>query len=152
MKKYILYMLFLLALFAVAINDIEAQTPTASIIYSAKAFNTTTNRTDTSSAFGLSYATNAELATSIIGTDSSKFIIYIDGLIAGQWINLTTDSLDFGSATTTTKKGVGTILRGYGKNNITGTELIRIRNVLIPFAAGDSTSATSYSQHILLRN
>ena len=125
-----------------------AQTGRAVAVYATKTFASDVSRTDTSWTLSLSYAKAVEVVTSAVGADSIKLIIHVDGLIAGQWIKLKSDSIHSGGSVTTTGMAVGTILRGYTANVIVGAEQIRVRNVL---TAVDSSSATSYEQHLILR-
>jgi len=117
----------------------------ATVAFTAKTFKKADTRTDTSAAISLRYGDNVELATSVAGVSASgsdlKIYNYVDGLVAGSWKLLYTDS--------TTGQHRVQQLRGYGVNNIKGTEVIRIRNKMSVFT--DSVSATSYTQHVIVR-
>lgn len=117
----------------------------ASVLFSGKTFKKADTRTDTSATISLRYGEYVELATAVAGVSATgsdlKIYTYVDGLVAGSWRQIYTDSV--------TGQYRIQQLRGYGVNNIKGVEQIRVRNKMSVFT--DSVSATSYTQHVIVR-
>ena len=119
-------------------------------VWKAKTFPVSTSRTDTSSAIDLKGNEFVELQVSTTGTDSIKLIYYIDSYMNGKYdLAVKQDSLIIDNASGDYAKGL--MLRGYGTNLIPGTERIRIRTTVQCGAADDSSSATSYTEYLLMR-
>jgi hypothetical protein len=148
MKRITLFLLTLAALILVS-GTASSQVVK---VFTAKAFATATSRTDTSSTISTKYLPYVEIATSTAGTDSCKIFITVDYKVAGTWILAgKRDTIKYGPATSA-DKAKGTIVLGpYAASPIPGATDIRVRNTLHPFRTADSTSATSYTQTLLLR-
>jgi hypothetical protein len=148
--KHIQILLVSLLLMAVASGIASAQVVR---VFTTKAIATATNRTDTSSTISTKYLPYVEIGTSVTGTDSSRIYVTVDYLVAGKWvIGGKLDTLKFGGSIGNTSKAKGTIvLAPYVASAIPGATDFRIRNTMVPFRSQDSTSATSYTQVVILR-
>lgn len=150
MKKILIVLSFVL--FAVSVN---AQTSTLTA-YTAKAFAKATSRVDTSATLSIGAYPYVMLQTTSTGSDSAVIVSSVDAYINGVWVNtITTSTLTLGRPTShilATSKGQVNylLLRAPATELLGGANTIRIRNTLSA-GAGDSTSATTYTQKILMR-
>lgn len=120
-------------------------------IQASKTFTTTASITDTSSDIPLKFYPVVELQHQVYGTDSVQFRFAIDGKVGTVYNEgIYYDTLTISESTT--KRGRGIQLRGWGTNNIKGYEVIRIRTTHGAVGADDSLSALYYTQKLLLRN
>lgn len=149
MRKYLF--LFVM-LFAISAN---AQNSTLTV-QSAKAFAKATTVEDTSSTLSVGAYPHIVLHTTSVGTDSAVIYSNIDAYINGVWANsVIRDTLQLGRPaghTLASSKGQVNyrVLRSPETDLIANASNIRIRNKHAA-GAGDSTSATSYTQKILMR-
>lgn len=150
MKKYFLFLIVML--FALTAN---AQNSTLTV-QSAKAFAKATTVEDTSSTLSIGAYPYVYLHTTSVGTDSAVIYSNIDAYINGVWANdIIRDTLTLGrpvgyTAATTKSQIRYRILRAPATELVGGVATIRIRNKHAA-GAGDSASATSYTQKILMR-
>jgi hypothetical protein len=144
MKKYII----ILSLFIVSGFLISKQL--YKDIWTAKTYTTSTTQVDTSTVTldlkGFEYV---EIQHALFGGDSVRVDIYVDGYVAGQWINFVSDSLKLVDSQVNSGRGI--LLRGYGTNKIPGVERIRTRTSTQMGAAADSLSALYYKQVLIGR-
>ncbi|MCC7439161.1 MAG: hypothetical protein IT211_11765 [Armatimonadetes bacterium] len=148
MKFFPKLVLATLSLFVLTAN---AEAQLVSRTFSTKTFNTTVNRTDTSSFLRMLDFPYIEVGTSTVGTDSLRLIVNVDYQIGTVWLTGVRDTVKFGPGTPSGTKSKGFVIRNPYTTNVPGAVQIRIRNVLIPFRTADSTSATSYSQSVIFR-
>lgn len=129
--------------------------------FTGKAFAKATSRSDTSSTIAVGGYPVITIQTTTQGTDSAAISVHVDGLINGLWSNdvLAASAVTLGRPAGSTLAGsahTGQVanftLRDQGRiaDGIQNCSQLRIRNVLTS-GAGDSTSATSYSQNIVMR-
>lgn len=153
MRKYLV--LLLLGLFAISANA-QVSTLTA---FSGKAFAKATSRTDTSSTLSIGGYPYVAIQTTSTGTDSAAMTSYLDAYINGLWVNsITSSALTLGRPAghilEATKGQVNYLMvRTPATTTIDalgGASNFRIRNV-ITSGAGDSASATTYTQKVILR-
>lgn len=150
MKKYFLF----LALLMFAVNA-NAQNSTLTV-QSAKAYAKATTSEDTSATLSIGAYPYVVLHTTSTGSDSSVIYANIDAYINGVWANnVIRDTLSLGRPvgyTLASSKGQVKyrILRAPATELVGGASIIRIRNKHAA-GAGDSTSATTYTQKILMR-
>jgi hypothetical protein len=143
MKKYIIIGLTILA-------TVVLYAQLGITIYTGKALNKglTGTRIDTTSLYNFRNYEVVELLTTAKGSDSIMLYNYFDGYYNNQYVtSFFVDSLKkYGTAGSL---GRGTLLRGYGTNNIKGYDLGRFR--VVPYTFADSASPMSYSMRIIGR-
>lgn len=159
MKRAYLYSILAPVLTIASVFALTAATGgagyTSYSVFKAKAFNTTTNRTDTSAVLNTVGYPFVEFAMQVRGTDSAYIRTEIDAKIGNVWVlNVKRDTTArFGDATTTTGKAKGFVLVGpHTATPIPGTTQIRARVIIVPFAVADSTSAPSYDLTMAVRH
>lgn len=150
MRKILLVLILVGCAFSV-----HAQTSTLTV-QSASAFAKATTREDTSSTLSIGAYPNIVLHTTSTGTDSAVIYANIDAFINGVWANnIIRDTLQLGRPaghTLASTKGQVNyrVLRAPGTDIVGNATTLRIRNKHAA-GAGDSTSATTYTQKILMR-
>lgn len=156
MKK--LFIVLCLSLFALTTN---AQVSTLTV-YTAKAYSKSSTAVDTSATFNIGSYPYVTLHTTSVGADSTPLVSALDAYINGVWINgIVSSTLTLGHPAghipATTKGQVNYLLIRSPATTTTdvlgGAYQFRIRNTHSAFANGstDSTSATSYTQKIIMR-
>lgn len=146
--------LFILILVLCAANSF-AQVSTLSV-FSASSFAKATTREDTSATLSIGGYPYIVLHTTTTGSDSSLIYCNIDAYINGVWTNyVTRDTVTLGRPagyTLASSKGQirYVMLRTPSSELVAGATNIRIRNKHAS-GSGDSTSALTYTQKVLLR-
>ena len=156
--------LICIALFSILALPAFAQTRYIQT-FGASAFAKATSRSDTSATLTVGAYPRISVQTTTTGTDSAKIAVHIDALVNGVWWN---DLVD--SAAVTLGRPAGYALAGSAHTgqvaNFTLRDLtsaatgavgdalkncsqFRVRNNITP-GAGDSTSATTYTQKVAL--
>lgn len=129
--------------------------------FTGKGFYKASTVTDTSATVNIGSYPFVSVSTTSAGCDSATITVTIDGLINGVWSNLmTSQALQLGKPAghtlASTKGQVSNFILREGSRIADLTQncgQIRIRNVHAAYVAGstDSTSATSYTQKVILR-
>lgn len=129
--------------------------------FTAKSFYKASTAEDTSANITIGAYPVVSVSTTTVGCDSAAITVQIDGRINGVWSNLLTSDVlqkgkPAGHTLATTKGQVSNyFLRDNGRiaDLTQNCSQIRIRNLHAAFANGstDSTSATSYTQNVVLR-
>ncbi len=155
--KRLLAFSVLLSLFALPVFGQMTYSPT----FTTQTFAKATSRTDTSAVITVGAYPNISIRTTTIGTDSANIAVHVDAKINGVWWNdvVASDAVALGRAAGHTIEGSAHtgqvenfVLRDNGRiaDLLQNSSDLRVRNV-ITSGAGDSTSATSYTQKIALR-
>lgn len=118
-----------------------------SIITKKKTFATSGQDTVTTSSFAVPNASKMDFTTGTYGTDSLKLFIFYEKNVAGNWINVARDTINYGGSTSGNKYKVKTILI----DSIAGARYMRVKTVKFPFRSQDSTSQTYYSLYMFTR-
>jgi hypothetical protein len=129
--------------------------------FSSQTFYKASTQADTSNTISVGGYPVVSLAFTTTGTDSAKVQIHTDGLVNGYWLLdvAPVRGLTLGRPTDTTLAGTahtGQVLsvflrdQGMAIDKLQNCAQIRLRNVFSS-GAGDSVSATSYTEKIGLR-
>jgi hypothetical protein len=152
------FVLLLLAVLLPSLATAQVSTLTA---FSSKAFAKATTREDTSATLTIGAYPYVCYQMTSTGTDSAALSVAVDAFINGVWVNTVTAAHTFQLG-----RPAGHIIAGTGKGQVDyvllrtpatttidilgGASVIRFRNKFSA-GAGDSTSATSYTQKVILR-
>lgn len=129
--------------------------------FTATAFAKATSRSDTSTNVTVGAYPIISIHTTTTGTDSAAISVHVDGQINGLWSNdiLVASPVTLGRPAGSTLAGsahTGQVADFQMRDNgriadlIKNCSVIRVRNVLTA-GAGDSTSATTYTQNVACR-
>lgn len=144
MKKTLLSLLLIVFITSIAYAGTLVK------VWEAKAINTTTNTTYTSGVFSVGDYEDISYMINTVGTDSCKITVVVEAEVGGSWQTRKTDILKYGDATSGLK-WLSVRLRNTDLDSLSGVDRIRFKATVVPFAAADSTSATSYSLNLLAR-